>query len=678
MPRVIKVTVLVVVALSAILCVFVLNIDWNAHRATLAAALEEGTGRKVLLGEDLHVEWGLQPILVARGFRIENTSWGSRPNMLTAAEIRAQIALLPLVGGHLEIVDLTCKGVDLLLEINDEGVGNWQFNDTVASDKDGAPDKRTPAQLQIHRLTLSDALVGLRPVDGETIHQAHIHWLKLNPRTAGTEWALAGEVEVNGVTMSIEATTAAPGTSPLRMDGTLDAKGINASAKGTIASAPDLSGLRLSTHLAVTEPGTLNRLSGGRLPLPALDLRAELESSPRGWQLSDIQLQYAGNQFKGELAIEHDASSTRLSGAFGVAHLVLDSIVGGDKVFDTPAKPIGASSWQASLPSFPRLEERLDISLYADEISFRNFAIKDFKTHLRNYGEGIEFGALQAQVFGAPANGQLGIEPQGESLSVNLQLKSDGFDLQAAQQAFGAKQTLSGKGHLKLDLHTTGASPAGLAAKLDGTATLKLVDAKARFGGLDSMVGGLAGLFSAKGSDAKWSVLNCGALSLDFDDGVGDTQLLLDTNQAIITGTGDIDLGKTTLNLSLRPKPKSITLNLAVPIDITGPLAEPQLTPQTAASMRRLGGLIGSTIFPPAALLAFADTGGGTDACLSHAAMSASAGATNNPSSSLAETTGRAVQTSGEAISKGATAAGKAVEGAVESIGGALKNLFGN
>ena len=61
--------------------------------------------------------------------------------------------------------------------------------------------------------------------------------------------------------------------------------------------------------------------------------------------------------------------------------------------------------------------------------------------------------------------------------------------------------------------------------------------------------------------------------------------------------------------MKVSPQSKSATLNVAVPIKIGGTFAEPTFRPDELATARRLGGLLGATLFPPAALLALGDLG---------------------------------------------------------------------
>jgi len=55
---------------------------------------------------------------------------------------------------------------------------------------------------------------------------------------------------------------------------------------------------------------------------------------------------------------------------------------------------------------------------------------------------------------------------------------------------------------------------------------------------------------------------------------------------------------------------------VAVPVNLSGPLADPSITPDELSLLRRLGGLVGAIIFPPAAILTLGSLGSHDNPCL--------------------------------------------------------------
>src|SRR5690606_5752163 len=66
-------------------------------------------------------------MLYAENVRLQNAPWGSRPDMLTAKRVEVEIALLPLLARRVRIEGLEVIEPDLVLEVDRNGNGNWQF-----------------------------------------------------------------------------------------------------------------------------------------------------------------------------------------------------------------------------------------------------------------------------------------------------------------------------------------------------------------------------------------------------------------------------------------------------------------------------------------------------------------------------------------------------------------------
>ncbi len=99
--------------------------------ARLAEALKDSvhrsTGRDLTITGGVHLKLGLAPQFEVDGIAFSNVAGGSRPQMLTARSLTAQLALLPLLGGDAVISSLVLQNPDIILERGTDGVPNWQF-----------------------------------------------------------------------------------------------------------------------------------------------------------------------------------------------------------------------------------------------------------------------------------------------------------------------------------------------------------------------------------------------------------------------------------------------------------------------------------------------------------------------------------------------------------------------
>jgi hypothetical protein len=153
-------------------------------------------------------------------------------------------------------------------------------------------------------------------------------------------------------------------------------------------------------------------------------------------------------------------------------------------------------------------------------------------------------------------------------------------------------------------------------ASLSGTTRLLIGKGYADLREVDALIGGLStALGTLVQQGRQRAVLNCLASSFEVKRGIATSRLLLgDTEYSTVYGEGSVNLRSERMALVLTPKPKSISLNVTVPVEIGGTLAAPSFTPEKFASARKGVGVlavVGLISFPPAALLGLGDLGSG-------------------------------------------------------------------
>jgi uncharacterized protein involved in outer membrane biogenesis len=130
-PRLIGVATLVILA-AAVAATLVLRFNPNAEKGRIIEAVHKATGRELVLAGPLHLTYGLHPVLEAEDVSFANAPGGSRPDMIRAARMEVQLALLPLLSRRVEIDHVTLVRPDILLETDAAGRGNWQFQRPAA------------------------------------------------------------------------------------------------------------------------------------------------------------------------------------------------------------------------------------------------------------------------------------------------------------------------------------------------------------------------------------------------------------------------------------------------------------------------------------------------------------------------------------------------------------------
>jgi AsmA protein len=103
------------------------GLDPDAYKPQIEAAVFRATGRHLTIGGQLRIGLFNGPRIKATDVALTNAPGGSRPQMVTVGEVKARVALLPLLAGRIEIDRLELIRPDILLEIDADGQPNWRF-----------------------------------------------------------------------------------------------------------------------------------------------------------------------------------------------------------------------------------------------------------------------------------------------------------------------------------------------------------------------------------------------------------------------------------------------------------------------------------------------------------------------------------------------------------------------
>ncbi|MFC0409053.1 AsmA family protein [Roseomonas elaeocarpi] len=103
-------------------------LNGEALRTRLEAAVTEATGRRFTLSGPVSLKLSLVPTVVLDGPSLANAPGGSRPAMLAAQRVEAEVALLPLLQRRIDVRRLVLEAPDLLVESDRDGRLNWRLS----------------------------------------------------------------------------------------------------------------------------------------------------------------------------------------------------------------------------------------------------------------------------------------------------------------------------------------------------------------------------------------------------------------------------------------------------------------------------------------------------------------------------------------------------------------------
>jgi uncharacterized protein involved in outer membrane biogenesis len=611
---------------AALSAVFVIA-DVNAFRAEIAAAIEAETGRKIEFGGDIALKLGRTTVLTVNDVRLANVAGGSGPDMLRIAKASAEVAVMPLWRGEVVIRRLVLQGADILVDIDRQGRTNFDFIAAGPAGALKAPADGSEFLLQrIGDVDIRDSKITIRDArDGKT---QRLTLRRLRLRDGDTEnlvrIAAAGRLDIEGESLTfdlegrvgrIAALVAQDKPYPVDVRGTVD--DVTVAAAGTIADPFAATGLALRIDLSADDLKPFEPLFGVDLPpVGPAHLTASLTGTPKKFTLGGLSFELDDSRISGDLLVDLSDERLNLEGRLAATWLDL-------------------SPWLASAGETQ--PDRVDRVLNNDTIDFT--ALQDFDGDLAITAEtviaddlmfrdaALSFELKDGRLRTAPAHarfdgrafsGALTVDSRANPPEVALKLTARDFDVGRILGRIFDEKFIHGTGGMDLAIAGRGWSVAEIVGSSAGHARLLMDAGEVKTGSLGLLVGGvsefLPGLGSGKGD---WTAINCVAADFDLRGGVATSRVtLLDSEVLRLVGKGEIDLAHDTIEYYVAPSAKNPTLSLAVPVNLSGPLADPSITPDELSLLRRLGGLVGAVIFPPAALLSLGSLGSHDNPCL--------------------------------------------------------------
>ena len=681
------VVVLVIVVVG--IAVYIANLDANEYREEIAAQAKAATGRELTIGGTMDFKVSLTPALVVEGLALNNADWGSEEKMLRLKRLEVRVGLLPLLSGNLDIQRVILIEPDILLETDKTGRGNWVFETAGETSKAEQPASETtagggagPVLPTIGEVRIEGGRVIYK--DGVSGQQTTLTGLDLTGRAASpsdplelTLSAVANDIPVSLVGQIGPLAVLLDGKSRASLDLTAEALGLKVTARGTMA-APNLDA---AIDVSASDLAGLKPLAGDAIPTgQALKLSAQLAAGPDAVKLSGLSLTLGESDLSGDVSVALTGKRPGIEAKLQSRQLNLAALLptaqdgaaagGGSGGRDAPVGPAATKVFPSEpLPLDGMQAVDATVSLTVARLLVPNLELTDTAVDLSLKDGRLRLTPLLTKIAGSPLEASVDLDGAAATPTLALDLKALKFDVGRMLQETGTTDLLEGSGDIAVTLKGKGASVAAIMASLDGSTSVLMGEGRMRTQAFDTFVGGLSAVMGSLFSkQSEWTVLNCVANRFEIKKGIATSQVMLfDTEYSTVAGEGDVNLGQETLALTVTPQSKSPTLNLSVPVKIGGTFLEPTFRPDELAVARRVGGLLGATLFPPAALLSLGDLGSGED----------------NPCLKIAS--GEVKPAGSEAAPSPAGEAAKALEQAkedpkkaIEDVGKGLKKLFGN
>ena len=158
------------VVLCSALVVFISTVDLDRYRSQLEAEVKLATGRDFHIEGDVRFALSLPLTLVLDDLRFANSPWSSQPHMVRVKHFKAQVAILPLLTGDVQVKRAILVEPRIQLEKDVRGQGNWELGGKE-TDKEQAEEgnERSEPEVEIVEIRIEKGnLTYLDGISGET------------------------------------------------------------------------------------------------------------------------------------------------------------------------------------------------------------------------------------------------------------------------------------------------------------------------------------------------------------------------------------------------------------------------------------------------------------------------------------------------------------------------------
>ena len=140
--RTLVIPVALITAIVGILKYVDVSVPMERVRQAFVNSASDTLGREVHIDGEVRLAISFFPTLVVDGLRVPNHPGWSTPDMLSIGEARAQVALMPLIAGRVELLEIAAERITLNLEQDKNGDKNWgrQAREAVDPEPASRPD----------------------------------------------------------------------------------------------------------------------------------------------------------------------------------------------------------------------------------------------------------------------------------------------------------------------------------------------------------------------------------------------------------------------------------------------------------------------------------------------------------------------------------------------------------
>lgn len=623
-------SIVAVLVIAVILAVVFFN--WNWLRGPLESRLSAATGKQVRITGPITGERSWTPTITIAGVKITEPHWQPNPEVANIDKITATVELKKLLAGKLSIPSLNIEKPVVRLERRGDKA-NWDIatEATGPSNRHGVP--------VIGDVIVTDGHISFNNPDKHVSLEGMLSVMKGNGGPNGEPFTLDGKGTYQHAPFTIKLS----GDSIVHMREKNEPYKVDVKASlgttriligGTIGDPIKMTGLALGVQLEGQNAADLYPYIGIPAPItPPYHLGGTLDRFQKDvWTFRDFGGTVGASDLEGSLVFDLSKPRLAMHGALNSRNL---NIADFGVVFGVPTKPganepVGehqkrlAADYAASdrlLPNVPLEVDAvrnvdLDVMFKAVKVTAQDLPMEHIDMHIVTQDGVMKLDPVQVGIAGGTLRGTVVIDARGNPVKSDSDIRFADFAVERFLKPSGGEASISGEIDGRLRFKGDGDTLAKALGTADGVASFIIAD-----GSISKLDASLLGLDVAKAlgtliSGDKKIALRCTVTDFEIKQGVMTPRLfVIDTSDSTITGQGSINLADETMDISVKGKPKKVTLSLRGPILVKGKFRDPHIG-VGAEAVARAGGsvVLGALLTPIAAIITFIDSGKKRDA----------------------------------------------------------------
>ncbi|HET9232176.1 MAG TPA: AsmA family protein [Vitreimonas sp.] len=593
--------VLGMLAIAAVLFVVFFPKELAAREAE--RRIEEATGRELTLGSNIEIS--LFPNL---GFSVDNASLSNPDGFDDAAARRGgadetpfiaadrivfAVALMPLLGGDIQVKRLIFDGAEVRLRAKEDGSANWTFPTEEDSEQPTLED------LRLDDVQLNDSLITFEGAEGGAPLTLEDVDARLALRSLDNPAMLNAAFNFREERVSVDGTVGSPRAVMEKRETTLDAQvrsdPLNASFDGTfnaenglLAGAFESRGASLRRLLAWI--GSPMAEGGG---FGAFDVAGQLRREGDTIALTEATLGLDHIQASGNLNIvTQENERLRIDGALSAPRIDLNTYL--------PAPAQGADAggvavdqgWSNDPIDFTGLRALdANLSLAVGALRFQRMDFSNVQMALRLANGAADARLTRISLYGGSGTGRLIADGSGAVPRLAIELNAQNVQAEPLLRDAIGFDKITGRGTLRASLVGRGPSQAAIMRSLGGNAAFTFNDGQWKGVNLAQMARSLQSVMSGQSVTSGGGATDFAELGATFvvADGVAATENLRLLNPFVrLDGTGLVNIGSQTIDMRIAPRAvrsaegqggDATIAGLGIPFRVSGPWSNVSFRP---------------------------------------------------------------------------------------------------